>query len=168
MAFACYVQQRNSLRATSRSVPGFSVAISRASKTATPFRRSRLLKSWHGRWKFRSTNFSTTAKNHPSSRIFRNGRAQTISPGEAKGKTRECWAASAGYWVASKNPTAGCCFTWLRKSPNALIGSGPDDIAWGSKGKDARVLGRFRRLLGRIEEPDRRLLLYMAQKMANR
>jgi transcriptional regulator with XRE-family HTH domain len=43
-----------------------------------------------------------------------------------------------------------------------------DDIAWGSKGKEARLLWRFRRLLSRIEEPDRRLLLYMAQKMAIR
>lgn len=43
-----------------------------------------------------------------------------------------------------------------------------DDIAWGSRGKEARFLNKFRRLLGRIEEPDRRLLLYMAQKMSNR
>ncbi len=43
-----------------------------------------------------------------------------------------------------------------------------DEIAWGSRGKEARFLARLRRLLSRIEEPDRRLLLYMAQKMANR
>jgi len=42
------------------------------------------------------------------------------------------------------------------------------DVAWGSSGKDARVLSKFRRLLGRIEAEDRRLLLHMAQKMANR
>jgi hypothetical protein len=36
----------------------------------------------------------------------------------------------------------------------------------GSAGKDARILGRFRSLLRRIEEPDRSLLLHMAQKMA--
>jgi transcriptional regulator with XRE-family HTH domain len=42
------------------------------------------------------------------------------------------------------------------------------DIAWGSSGKDARVLSKFRRLLGRIEADDRRLLLHMAQKMASR
>lgn len=40
--------------------------------------------------------------------------------------------------------------------------------AWGSTGKEARFVGRLRRLLGRIDEEDRRLLLYMAQKMANR
>jgi hypothetical protein len=39
---------------------------------------------------------------------------------------------------------------------------------FGSRGKDARYLFNFRRLLGKIEEDDRRLLLYMAQKMAIR
>ena len=38
-------------------------------------------------------------------------------------------------------------------------GKSADDIAWGSKGEEARFLGRMRRLLGRLEEPDRRLLL---------
>jgi transcriptional regulator with XRE-family HTH domain len=52
--------------------------------------------------------------------------------------------------------------------PNLPKRKSADDIAWGSRGKEARVLGRFRRLLGRIDEGDRRLLLYMAQKMANR
>ena len=52
--------------------------------------------------------------------------------------------------------------------PNLTKRKSADDIAWGATGKDARYLGRFRRLLGRIEEGDRRLLLYMAQKMAGR
>src|SRR6202048_5255997 len=52
--------------------------------------------------------------------------------------------------------------------PNRPKGKSADDIAWGSTGKEARFLGRFRRLLGCIEEGDRRLLLYMAQKMASR
>ena len=52
--------------------------------------------------------------------------------------------------------------------PNLPKRKSADEIAWGSTGKDARYLGRFRRLLGRIEEGDRRLLLYVAQKMANR
>ncbi len=43
-----------------------------------------------------------------------------------------------------------------------------DDIAWGSSGKNARFLSKFRRLLGHVDEGDRRLLLYMAQKMAKR
>lgn len=43
-----------------------------------------------------------------------------------------------------------------------------DEVAWGATGKEARFLGMFRRLLGRIDEGDRRLLLYMAQKMSHR
>jgi transcriptional regulator with XRE-family HTH domain len=43
-----------------------------------------------------------------------------------------------------------------------------DEIVWGTKGKEARLLTRFRRLLGKIDEQDRRLLLYMAQKLATR
>jgi hypothetical protein len=38
--------------------------------------------------------------------------------------------------------------------------------AWGSSGEDARYLGKLRRLLARSEDGDRKLLLYMAQKMA--
>jgi transcriptional regulator with XRE-family HTH domain len=52
--------------------------------------------------------------------------------------------------------------------PNLPKRKSADDIAWGSRGKEARFLNKFRRLLGRVEEPDRRLLLYMAQKMSNR
>jgi transcriptional regulator with XRE-family HTH domain len=42
------------------------------------------------------------------------------------------------------------------------------EIAWGSSGKDARFLTKFRRLLGRMEEGNRRLLLSVAQKMVGR
>jgi hypothetical protein len=42
----------------------------------------------------------------------------------------------------------------------------PDDIAWGSSGKEARFLTMFRRILGRIGEKDRKLLLAFAQKVA--
>src|SRR3989475_12105657 len=52
------------------------------------------------------------------------------------------------------------------KLPNLPKRKSPDDIAWGSSGKDARYLGKLRRLLARTEEGDRKLLLYMAQKMA--
>jgi transcriptional regulator with XRE-family HTH domain len=52
--------------------------------------------------------------------------------------------------------------------PNLPKRKTSDEIAWGSSGKQARFLARLRRLLSRIDEPDRRLLLYMAQKMANR
>lgn len=39
------------------------------------------------------------------------------------------------------------------------------DVAWGSTGKDARYLARFRRLLARTSESDRKLLFSLAQKM---
>jgi transcriptional regulator with XRE-family HTH domain len=52
--------------------------------------------------------------------------------------------------------------------PNLPKGKTGDEVAWGSTGKEARFMGRFRRLLGQLEEPDRRLLLFMAQKMAGR
>jgi transcriptional regulator with XRE-family HTH domain len=54
------------------------------------------------------------------------------------------------------------------KLPNLLKRKSSDEIVWGSTGKDARYLNKFRRLLGKTEESDRKLLLYMAQKMANR
>lgn len=41
-----------------------------------------------------------------------------------------------------------------------------DEIAWGSAGKDARDLTKFRRLLARTTERDRKLLLSLAQKIA--
>ena len=43
-----------------------------------------------------------------------------------------------------------------------------DEIAWGSSGKDARFLNKLRRLLGKSDEHDRKLILNMAQKMAHR
>ena len=52
------------------------------------------------------------------------------------------------------------------KLPNHPKRKSSDDIAWGSSGKDSRYLGKLRRLLAKTEEADRKLLLYMAQKMA--
>jgi transcriptional regulator with XRE-family HTH domain len=43
-----------------------------------------------------------------------------------------------------------------------------DDVAWGSTGKEARYLNRFRRLLGKTNEEDRKLIFHVAQKMAGR
>src|SRR5271155_3300465 len=37
-----------------------------------------------------------------------------------------------------------------------------DDIGWGDSGKDAKMLGQFRRLLGRTNEKNQRILLFMA------
>lgn len=42
------------------------------------------------------------------------------------------------------------------------------EAAWGSTGKDARYLSKLRRLLSKTDEGDRKLLLHMTQKMANR
>jgi transcriptional regulator with XRE-family HTH domain len=54
------------------------------------------------------------------------------------------------------------------KLPNVPKRKSADDIVWGSKGKDARLLAKFCRLFGRMEEGDRGLVLFMAQKMAMR
>jgi len=40
------------------------------------------------------------------------------------------------------------------------------EAAWGSSGKGAQILLNSRKLLGRIGEGDRKLLLFVAQKMA--
>jgi transcriptional regulator with XRE-family HTH domain len=52
------------------------------------------------------------------------------------------------------------------KVPNLLTRKFADDIAWGSSGKDAKFLNKFRRLLGKAKEEDRKLILYTLQKMA--
>jgi transcriptional regulator with XRE-family HTH domain len=43
-----------------------------------------------------------------------------------------------------------------------------DDDGWGSSGRDARMLSKFRRLLGRTSKADQKLLLFVAQKMSQR
>jgi transcriptional regulator with XRE-family HTH domain len=52
------------------------------------------------------------------------------------------------------------------KLPNLPKRKTGQDIAWGNSGKDAKLLGEFRRLLGRTNEKNQRILLFMAQKMA--
>jgi transcriptional regulator with XRE-family HTH domain len=54
------------------------------------------------------------------------------------------------------------------KIPPALKRKNGSDVLWGSTGKDAQILDKFRRLLKRADESDRKLLLFMAQKMAGR
>ena len=49
--------------------------------------------------------------------------------------------------------------------PSILKRKGGKDNSWGSSGKDARMLEKFRQVLGRAKESDRKLLLFMAQKM---
>jgi transcriptional regulator with XRE-family HTH domain len=52
------------------------------------------------------------------------------------------------------------------KLPNLPKGKASDDITWGSTGKDARYLNKLRRALSKADEGDRKLVMYMAQKMA--
>ena len=50
--------------------------------------------------------------------------------------------------------------------PNLPKRKSANDIAWGSSGRDARVLSQFGRHLSRMDDGDKRLLLFMAQTMA--
>jgi transcriptional regulator with XRE-family HTH domain len=52
------------------------------------------------------------------------------------------------------------------KRPNLPKRRTGNDIAWGDSGKDARMLGQFRRLLSKTKETDQKILMSMAQKMA--
>jgi transcriptional regulator with XRE-family HTH domain len=54
------------------------------------------------------------------------------------------------------------------KLPNFPKRKTTGDILYGSTGKDVRWLNKFRRLLGRTEESDRKILMFMAQKMVKR
>jgi transcriptional regulator with XRE-family HTH domain len=49
--------------------------------------------------------------------------------------------------------------------PNLPKRKTAEDIAWGSSGKESGYLMRFRRQLGTMNEADRKLLLFLAQKM---
>src|SRR5262249_35255113 len=50
--------------------------------------------------------------------------------------------------------------------PNLPKRKSSDDIAWGSVGKDARYLNKLRRLLAKTDEGNRKLIMYMAQKIS--
>src|ERR1039457_6370376 len=50
--------------------------------------------------------------------------------------------------------------------PNLPKRKSADDIVGGNSGKEARWLHKLRRLLARTEENDRKLLMFMIQKMA--
>ncbi len=51
------------------------------------------------------------------------------------------------------------------KLPNLPKRKMTADTAWGDSGKDARLLFRLRRLLSRVNQRDRNLLLSIAQRM---
>jgi len=52
------------------------------------------------------------------------------------------------------------------KLPNLPKRKSADDIAWGSSGKEARLLTKFLRLFSRMDEGNLKLLFSMAQKRA--
>jgi transcriptional regulator with XRE-family HTH domain len=52
------------------------------------------------------------------------------------------------------------------KLPNLPKRKTGDEVAWGSAGKDGKMLHQFRRLLSKTNENDRKVLLFTAQKMA--
>jgi len=54
------------------------------------------------------------------------------------------------------------------KLPNLLKSKSSDETAWGSAGKDERFLNKLRRLLGKSDEQNRKLILDMTQKLARR
>ena len=52
------------------------------------------------------------------------------------------------------------------KLPNLPKRKTGDELAWGSGGKDARSLAKLRKFLGRMADSDRKLVMFMAQKIA--
>lgn len=52
------------------------------------------------------------------------------------------------------------------KLPNLPRRRTANGMVWGESGKEARTLAKFRQFLSRADEEDRRLLLFMAKKMA--
>src|SRR5712691_8202880 len=52
------------------------------------------------------------------------------------------------------------------KLPNLPKRKSANGKEWGDTGKDARSLYKFRSFLGQMEENDRKILMFMAQKMA--
>ncbi len=51
------------------------------------------------------------------------------------------------------------------KLPNLPKRKSADDLLWGNSGKDAHMLAKFCRLFGRMQDGDRNVLFFMAQKM---
>lgn len=54
------------------------------------------------------------------------------------------------------------------KIANVVVMKPSSENPWGSAGKDAHYFNKLRRLLSKIGEGDRNLVLHMAQKMASR
>ena len=52
--------------------------------------------------------------------------------------------------------------------PKPLISTPGVVTGWGSSGRDAKTLHRFRRLMSRMNQGDLKLLLFMAQKLSQK
>ena len=50
----------------------------------------------------------------------------------------------------------------------AIVLKPKKELVWGSSGKEARMLGLFRRCLSRLDDDGRELLLHLAREMARR
>ena len=63
-------------------------------------------------------------------------------------------------------PIKYSCLLGRIPHPNLLKRKPSDEIAWGSKGKDALYLHKLRRCLSKAGDKDRKILLSVAQKLA--
>jgi transcriptional regulator with XRE-family HTH domain len=54
------------------------------------------------------------------------------------------------------------------KPPKANVSTPGGAMDWGRSGHDAKTLNRFRRLMGRMEQGDLNLLLFVAQRLAQK
>ena len=52
--------------------------------------------------------------------------------------------------------------------PNLLKRKTTDEILWGNSGKDAGILAQFCRFFSRMEESNRKMVLFTAQKITKR
>ncbi|HXG24220.1 MAG TPA: hypothetical protein VNJ09_06660, partial [Chthonomonadales bacterium] len=52
------------------------------------------------------------------------------------------------------------------EAPKPILKLRPKRVAWGDTGKEARELERFRRLMAKMEDRRRGLLLALAQRLA--
>jgi transcriptional regulator with XRE-family HTH domain len=79
-------------------------------------------------------------------------------------ETLEKWAKALDvpmyqlFYEGDRDPEPGALRVW---EPT-------DETAWGNSGDDAILLKKLRRLLPRIDEPNRRIIYQMAGKMARR
>ena len=59
-------------------------------------------------------------------------------------------------------------FFYDGSKPPQVLTRQSQESTWGNRGKHAKYLGTLRRLLSKIDEKDRTVILHMARKMASR